>query len=100
MKRNCLNLFVCLLLLAFECVHSASNDANLETCNDEKQFKTLIKTKPNLLVLFSKSSKFNLIFFGILSEIHIYDLLKFEIVDLYNFIRLKNRALISKFLSF
>ena len=32
-----------------------NNNEGLETCQDEKCFKNLLKTKPNLLVLFSKS---------------------------------------------
>lgn len=63
MKVNAIGICVCLLLI-FEFTSSAANDGNLETCNDEKQFKILIKTKPNLLVLFSKSSKLILYFLG------------------------------------
>ena len=56
MKLSIIEICMC-LLLTFKLTSTASNDASLETCNDEKQFKSLIKTKPNLLVLFSKSSK-------------------------------------------
>lgn len=29
----------------------------IETCKDEKEFKNLLKTRPNLLILFSKNGK-------------------------------------------
>ena len=45
------------LLLALILVAKAKAGSSdpLETCPDEKCFKSLLKTRPNLLVLFSKS---------------------------------------------
>ncbi len=42
--------------LAVNLTESASNN-QLETCKDEKEFKNLLKTKPNLLILFGKNGK-------------------------------------------
>ena len=59
---------ILLVFINIKLVQSASNNNEvLETCLDEKCFKNMLKTKPNLLVLFSKSD----------SEIkNIYNLLK------------------------
>ena len=56
MKSNGLAVFVCIFLTA-QLAHGANAGNGLETCTEEKQFKTLVKTKPNLLIIFSKSSK-------------------------------------------
>lgn len=51
-----MKLFVLLLVVYLvNRTNAASSDAPLETCPDEKCFKNLLKTRPNLLVLFSKS---------------------------------------------
>jgi len=59
---------ILLVFINIKLVQSASNNNEvLETCLDEKCFKNMLKTKPNLLILFSKSD----------SEIkNIYSLLK------------------------
>jgi len=51
--------FVCYLVAYL--TESASNN-QLETCKDEKEYKALLKTKPNLLILFGKDGKVNRIF--------------------------------------
>ena len=38
-------------------VTRAAVSNQLESCTDEKEFKNLLKTKPNLLILFSKAGK-------------------------------------------
>ena len=38
-------------------VELAGSSQALETCKDEKEFKNMLKTRPNLLILFSKSGK-------------------------------------------
>jgi hypothetical protein len=45
------------LLIICSSVASKKSDTDIELCNDEKCFKNLLKTRPNLLVLFSKSGK-------------------------------------------
>ena len=48
--------FVIFCYLAANFTESANNN-QLETCKDEKEFKNLLKTKPNLLILFGKNGK-------------------------------------------
>lgn len=51
-----MNLLTYCLLVAYV-THTvlAAVSNTLETCQDEKGFKNMLKTRPNLLVLFSKS---------------------------------------------
>lgn len=51
-------LLVFILGVRIEAAGNANNQ-QLETCEDEKGFKNLIKTRPNLLILFSRSGKAN-----------------------------------------
>lgn len=49
---------ICLVIIAALAGQAKSAvDNKLETCEDEKCFKNLLKTRPNLLVLFSNSGK-------------------------------------------
>lgn len=52
-----MNLLAYCLFLIVTYAHTAlaAVSNNLETCQDEKGFKNMLKTRPNLLVLFSKS---------------------------------------------
>ena len=45
------------LFILFNKSYAASNDL-IESCEDEKCFKNMLKTKPNMLVVFSKSGLF------------------------------------------
>lgn len=47
-----------ILLCVGICQVNAVN-SNLEACKDEKEFKNLLKTRPNLLILFSKNGILN-----------------------------------------
>jgi hypothetical protein len=51
-------------------VAQAAVSNQLESCTDEKEFKNLLKTKPNLLILFSKAGKsiFHIVKVRILSD--------------------------------
>ena len=55
MKSSRLLEAVLFIVMSIEIVLSAVNNEALETCQDEKCFKNMLKTKPNLLILFSKS---------------------------------------------
>jgi hypothetical protein len=44
------------LLFVLLCIGYAQSAPNtLESCQEEKDFKLMLKTRPNLLILFSKS---------------------------------------------
>ena len=51
-------------------IKSAAHEA-LESCEDEKGFKNLLKTKPNLLMLFSKSDSEVRDIYKLLKEVNI-----------------------------
>lgn len=52
-----LDILIVYTLFIINTVSTATNtNEPLETCTDDKGFKNMLKTKPNLLVLFGKSS--------------------------------------------
>jgi hypothetical protein len=51
-----LKLLISVLVLC-NIANGATNNDLIEGCEDEKGFKNMLKARPNLLVLFSKSGK-------------------------------------------
>ena len=50
--------YLAVVFLIVKLTNAATPSSSIESCKDEKELKNLLKTKPNLLILFSKSSKF------------------------------------------
>jgi hypothetical protein len=62
MKLNYfVQLFVILHFYA-DRIDSATNNIQLESCVEEKDYKNLLKTRPNLLILFTKTGNVIVIF--------------------------------------
>jgi hypothetical protein len=50
--------YLAVVFFMVKLINAATPTSSVESCKDEKELKNLLKTKPNLLILFSKSSKF------------------------------------------